>query len=169
MCSVINVLTGYSCDIFNSTKILLEPFTITLIDIIVSWNYFTGIRQMASSVHMVSAVYSIIVYERSTLLHHYLVSCIIDNRNHRRVKISSLNKTTNVNVWISTHTLTHNCCMALWILSRATRMSRYRRNIHIYRGHQSSTICFLPFIMIRAVRKSRIHDRRDFHDFCCVP
>ena len=45
-----------------------------------------------------------------------------------------------------THTHTHNHFTALWILSGTSRVSRYQKKhspTHIYRGHQSSLICFI--------------------------
>jgi len=44
------------------------------------------------------------------------------------------------------HMHTHNCFMALWILSGTTWVRRYRKKhspTHTYHGHQSSLICFL--------------------------
>jgi len=48
-----------------------------------------------------------------------------------------------------THTHTHNHFTALWILSGTSRVSRYQKKhspTHIYRGHQSSLICFIHLI-----------------------
>jgi len=50
---------------------------------------------------------------------------------------------------ISTHTHTHNHFMALWILSRITKVSQSQKKYsatHTYSDHQSSFICFLHLL-----------------------
>jgi len=56
-----------------------------------------------------------------------------------------------------THTHTHNRFMALWILSRTTRVSRYQKKhspTHTYHGHQSSLICCIHGIHKQSVASS---------------
>ena len=59
-----------------------------------------------------------------------------------------------------THTQPHNRFMALWTLSRTTRVSRYHKKhspTHTYRGHQSSLICFIH--LIRSMASSLFNSR----------
>jgi len=64
-----------------------------------------------------------------------------------------------------THTHIHNRFMALRILSRTTRVSRFRKKhspTHTYRDHQSSLICFLHLLRSMASSLFNLHACQSF-------
>ena len=65
----------------------------------------------------------------------------------------------------SYHCYTHDCFMALWILSGTTWVSHYQKKhspTHTYHGHQSAIICFLHLLWSTASPLFNLHAWQSF-------
>jgi len=84
--------------------------------------------------------------------------------------VTSSHKLDALAITSSDHTThTHNRFMALWILSRTTRVSRYQKKhspTHTYRGHQSSLICVLHLLESMASSLFNLHAWQSFSTIC---